>query len=124
MNNNLADKLEDFFKDPESLNMEQIEDFVHETLKIFDSLRGTLANGSVEDKKKALEDAQEMQVKLHQVAERAYKKLGMNEEQVKKVLSEGNFPKEQMKHLERAQQEINDYQNSTAAKNKSKGPKA
>ena len=117
MDNNLADKLEDFFKDPESLNMEQIEQFVHQTLKIFDSLRSSLTSGSVEDKEKALKQAQEIQTKLHQVAERAYKKLGLNEEQVLKVISEGNFPKEQMKHLEKAQQEINDYQKIIAAKN-------
>jgi dGTP triphosphohydrolase len=122
MNNNLADKLEEFFKNPESLTMEQIEQFVHETLKIFDSLRTTLTNGTDKEKQEALKQAQEMQTKLQQVAEKAYKKLGMNEEQVKKVLSEGNFPKEHMKHLEKAQQEINDFQNSTPGKNHPKHP--
>jgi hypothetical protein len=120
MNNNLADKLEDFFKDPQSLNMEQIEEFVHETLKMFDSLRGSLTNGTVEEKEAALKQAQEMQVKLQEVAKRAYDKLGMNEEQVNKVLTEGNFPKEQLKHLEKAQHEIDEYKKSVAAKNKTK----
>jgi hypothetical protein len=123
MNNNLADKLEEFFKHPESLKMEQIEQFVHETLKVFDSLRTTLTNGTVEEKQEALKQAQEMQTKLQQVAERAYKKLGMSEEQVKKMLAEGSFPKDQMKHLEKAQQEINDYQNSIPGKNKENRPK-
>jgi len=114
MDNNLANKLDEFFKNPESVNMEQIEQFVHETLKIFDSLRTTMMNGTAEEKQAALKQAQEMQTKLQQVAERAYNKLGMSEEQVQKMVSEGKFPKDQRSHLEKAQQEINDYQNSLA----------
>ena len=117
MNNKLIERIDDYFKDPQSLTMEQMEQFVHETLKFFDTLRVTLTSGTEEEKKEALKKAQEMQKKLQEVAQKAYQKLGMNQEQINKFLAEGSFPKEQMKHFQNAQHEIADYQ-KTVLKNK------
>ena len=114
--NNLLDKINEYFNDPKSMNMEQMEHFVHDTLKFFDTLRTKLTSGTEEEKEKALKEAQEMQSKLQEVAQKAYEKLGMNQEQIDKFLKQGHFPKEQMKHFNNAQEEIAEYQ-----KNLSKG---
>lgn len=109
MTNKLIDKMDDFFNDPHSLNMEKMEQFVHETLRFFDQLRTTLTTGTEEEKKEALKEAQEMQAKLQEVAKKAYDKLGMKPEEVEKLLAQGHFPKEQMKHFKNAQEEIAEY---------------
>jgi hypothetical protein len=118
MNNKLIAKIEGFFNDPSSLSMEEMEQFVHETLKFFDKLRNVMVNGTEEEKKEALKEAQEMQEKLQGFAQKAYEKTGMKPEDIAKFLSQGNVPKTDMNHFQNAQREIEDYQKSIQSRKK------
>jgi len=110
MQNNLLEKLDSLFSAQASMNMEQIEGFIHEVLKLFDDLRKTLVEGTEEEKKEALNIVQEVQSKLQILAQKAYEKIGMSEEEVKKFLASGHFPKADLHHFQQAQKEIEEYQ--------------
>lgn len=110
MNNPLIDKIEQLFSNPQSLTMPQIEAFVHETLKFFDSLKDKLSQGTEEEKQEALKEAQELQQKLQQHAQKAYTKIGMKEEDVKKYLAGVNFSPTDLQHFQNAEKEIQEFQ--------------
>ena len=93
--------LDDFFKNP---SPDQFEDFVHETLKTFDSLRETIQSGTEEEKAIAFETAQNMQEKLREFAEATYAKAGMTEADVQELLSQGKYPT-----AEKALREIKEF---------------
>lgn len=116
MNNPIIDKIESMFNKSQNLTMPQVEEFVHEVLKFFDSLRDKLTTGSEEEKKEALNEAQEMQQKLQLVATKAYEKLGMSESEIKKYLEQGNLPLEEMKHFHNAEKEIQEFQKNIGKK--------
>lgn len=116
MNNSIIEKIDSMFNNSQSLNMGQIEEFVHEVLKFFDTLKTRLSQGSDEEKQQALKEAQEMQQKLQQYAQKAYEKIGMDENEIKKYLEQGRFPAEEMKHFRNAEQEIHDFQKNLEAK--------
>jgi hypothetical protein len=109
MSNPLIDKIEELFSKPQELSMPQIEQFVHDTLKFFDSLKETLSNGTEEEKKEALKEAQEMQHTLQKHAHKAYAKMGMSEEEVKKYLAGVNFSPSDLQHFKNAEKEIQDF---------------
>lgn len=109
MDKNLLDKIDDLFKNPQSLSMQQLEEFVHEVLKFFDALRTKMTTGTEEEKNEALKEAQEMQQKLQQYAQKAYEKLGMSESDIQKYLAQGKFLPEDMKHFHNAEKEINEF---------------
>ena len=115
MNNPIIDKIESMFNKSQNLTMPQVEEFVHEVLRFFDTLRDTLTKGSEDEKKEALKEAQEMQQKLQLVATKAYEKLGMSESEIKKYLEQGNFPPEEIKHFRNAEKEIQDFKKNIGA---------
>lgn len=110
MNRDLINKIESLFSNPQELTMGQIEQFVHDTLKFFDGLKERLQGGSEEDKQEALKEAQEVQQLLQKHAQKAYSKIGMNEEQVKKYLSGVNFSSSDKEHFQNAEKEISEFQ--------------
>ncbi len=116
MNNPIIDKIESMFNKSQTLTMTQVEEFVHEVLKFFDTLRDKLTTGSEDEKKEALKEAQEMQQKLQLVASKAYEKLGMSEAEIKKYLEQGTLPLEEMKHFRNAEKEIQDFQKNLGKK--------
>lgn len=110
MNENLLKKLDDITNDPGGLSLEQMEQFVHEMLGVFDTLRFTLSNGNEEEKKKAIQTAYDIQDKLQLLAKKASEKVGLSGEDIKKFLSTGAFPQQELKIFQNAQQEMKDYQ--------------
>jgi hypothetical protein len=116
MNNTIIEKIESMFNNSQTLNMAQVEEFVHEVLKFFDTLKTRLAQGSDEDKKAAIKEAQEMQQKLQQYAQKAYEKTGMKEMDIKKYLEQGSFPPEALKHFQNAEKEIQEFKKSSGVK--------
>lgn len=109
MTNPLIEKLEALSLNNKSLSMQQIEDFVHETLKFFDRLRTTLTTGSPEEKEKAMKESQELQEHLQAFTAKIYEQTGMSEEDITKFLAKGNLSSPDMKHFQNAQQEIDEY---------------
>lgn len=118
MTNPLIEKLESFSSNPSGLSMQQIEDFVHETLKFFDRLRTTLTTGSPEEKEDALKESQELQEHLQTFTKKIYAQTGMSENEISKFLEKSKFPSSDMKHFKNAQQEIDDYREKLATERK------
>ena len=120
MDNKLTKKLDEFFKNPASLSMAQMEEFIHETIKFFDKVRTTMETGTEEEKKAAIKESQELQEKLQKYSKQAYEKTGMSEEEVKKFLEKGNFPAADFRLFQNAQKEINDFREKATQKPKPK----
>lgn len=115
MTNNLTKKLDEFFKNPITLSMAQMEEFIHETIKFFDHVRTTMETGTEEEKKAAIKESQELQEKLQKYSKQAYEKTGMSEEEVKKFLEKGNFPATDFRLFKNAQKEIDEFREKKAA---------
>ena len=120
MTNNLTKKLDEFFKNPATLSMAQMEEFIHETIKFFDHVRTIMETGSEEEKKAAIKESQELQEKLQKYSKQAYEKTGMSEEEVKKFLEKGNFPATDFRLFKNAQKEIDEFREKKAPKPKMK----
>lgn len=110
MNENSLKKLDEITAHPGWLPIGQMEQFVHEMLGVFDTLRFTLSNGNEREKKKAMQTAYDIQEKLQLLANKGSEKLGLSGEDIKKYLSTGTFPQHELKIFQNAQQEMNDYQ--------------
>jgi hypothetical protein len=107
---NVLEKFDALFKDAEDLTIPQLESFVHEVLKFFETLRTTLISGTNEEKKEALEIATKLQKKLEDLSQKAYQKSGMNPDQISSFLSNSqNFSPEEWKTFTNVENEIGEY---------------
>jgi hypothetical protein len=120
MDNNLTKKLDEFFKNPTALNMAQMEEFIHETIKFFDHIRTTMETGTEEEKKEAIKESQELQEKLQRYSKKAYERTGMSEEEIKKFLEKGNFPAADFRLYKNAEREIDEFREKSSSKPKTK----
>jgi hypothetical protein len=118
MQNPLIEKLEALSLNNKSLSMQQVEEFVHETIKFFDRLRTTMTNGTPEEKEKALKESHKLQEHLQAFSSKIFEQTGMSEKDIQKFLAKGNFAAPDMRHFQAAQQEINDYREKIASDKK------
>lgn len=115
MSGKLSDKFEDFFKRldelTESKSVAHMDTFVHEALKLFETIRLRLISENEEERQEAMQMAQKLQEKLMEHSQKAFQATGMNEEHLKNFLNQPeNFNQNEWKVLEKAQKEISDYQ--------------
>ena len=118
MLNPLIEKLQALSLNNQSLSMQQIEEFVHETIKFFDQLRTTMTTGTPEEKEKALKESQQLQEHLQAFTAKIYEQTGMSEDDIKKFLAKSSLASPEMKHFQNAQQEIDEYREKIASDKK------
>lgn len=104
-------KLDELFNSKE-LSMEKMEEFAHETIKFFESLKDSFLSGNEDKKKQSLEMAEKMQRKLQAYAQATYEKLGLNEDAIKELIDPSNFTEEEWKSLQKTEKELHDFQHS------------
>lgn len=110
LNLNSIEKFEDLFGDLDSIESEKIEEFVQETLKIFESIRETIKSSNQEERTKALEVAMHLQKKLEFLAEKSLKKTGLTHEGLNDFVSNtGNLSSQEREVLENSENAIRDY---------------
>jgi len=113
MTNNALEKFEALFKDFDSLSMDKIEQLVHESLKFFEALKEKLQSPNEEERKEAQQIALEIQKKLEEQAEKAFKATGLTRSELDAFLStQQNFTNEEWNTLERTQKELSEYNTS------------
>lgn len=111
MKKTILEKFDEIFSDIKNLNAEKLQTLVHESLKFFDDLKRALESPNEEEKNEALQIAQELQKKLEEQAQKAYKASGMTKEQIAKFTeNSNNFSKEEWDSFKKAKEELFDFQ--------------
>lgn len=112
MKKTILEKADELIQTGQSLNVNTIETFVHETLKFFEELRTILINGSPEEKKEALEVSRQLQEKLQSYAQNAYAAMGKTPEEANNLLQARNFSDNEWNTFQNIQKEIDDYKHT------------
>jgi hypothetical protein len=111
MKQKILEKFDEIFSDINNLNAEKLEMLVHESLKFFDDLKIAMESPNEEEKQEAIKIATELQKKLEEQAERAFKASGMTKEQIASFTSDpSNFSKEEWDSFKKAKTELFDFQ--------------
>ncbi len=111
MKTKILEKFDEIFSDMEKLNAEKLEKLVHESLKFFDDLKAALESSNEEEKKEAMSIAQELQKRLEEQAEKAYRASGMTKEEISAFTENANnFTKEEWESFKKAKEELFDFQ--------------
>jgi hypothetical protein len=111
MKTKILEKFDEIFSDLNNLSPEKLETLVHESLKFFDDLKVALDSPNEEEKKEALKIAQQLQKKLEEQAEKAYKASGMTKEQISAFMENpANFSQEEWAAFQSAKTELFDFQ--------------
>ncbi len=106
--------LDEIFKNPEKIDMSELEKLLFETLKFFDSIRERMTSNNAEDREKAMQEAVQMQEKLNQVTEKIYEKTGLTKEKAKQILSNpANFKREDWETMKSIEKELDQFQKNT-----------
>jgi hypothetical protein len=107
---NILEKLDELFGGSETPNMAKLETLIAETLKFFEYIRHQMQSGNEEDRKAAVELAQQLQHKLEGLADKSLAASGMSREQLYSFLANSkNFTGDEWNRFKAAEQEIQDY---------------
>lgn len=124
MKSDILEKIDSLFGNMENLSMDKVEGLVHETLKFFEYLRNALTSNDEKERTEAMEVAKELQKKLEEQAEKAYKAAGLSPEEIQRMMKNpSNFLPEDWNVFEKVQKEISDYQKEAIPPVEEKGEK-
>lgn len=115
----------EFFKNADSIKMEDMKETLEETIRFSEKLKDRLINGTKEEKEELHEFLQEMQAKIEEEKNKLFQKIGVSEEDLKAFISnKENFSEEEwgamqdMKHY--VQETIEPEKNKPKKINRSK----
>lgn len=107
MKNEITQKIEALTNSLEKPDLKQTEALIAETLKYFEYIREKLQSPDEEDRKAALEEIQEVQKKLEELAQKALKIAGINPEQMAKFIGNpNNFSPDDWSKIKHIQENI------------------
>ncbi len=111
MKNNIQ-KLEELFKNISHLSPEQVEDVVHQFVKVFEQLVTQMQTGSEKDKEEAFAQAESLRNTLEAQAEKILEQSGFSYKEIQEYASnKENFSEEEWKSMQAAKKELEEYQN-------------
>lgn len=111
MKNNI-EKLEDLFKNISTLSPEQVEDVVHQFVKVFEQLVTKMQTGSEKDKEEAFAQAESLRNTLEAQASKILEDSGFSYKEIQEYASnKENFSEEEWKAMQAAKAELEEYQN-------------
>jgi hypothetical protein len=107
--------MDELFANFEKIDMNKLDNFLHQILKLFDDIQIKLKSTDEKDKAEALELAQILQEKLGTLAERAFAASGLSKEKIEQVLSNpANFKPQDWDTFKKIEQEMSDYKQNLA----------
>ncbi len=108
----ILEKIEEFTGNFEKPDLSKMEELITEILKFFEYSREKLQATDEADRKAALQDLQDIQKKLDELAKKALEKAGITQDQLSSFMANPqNFlPKDQDK-IQKIQREIQSTQN-------------
>lgn len=116
------EKFESIFSDVDNFTPENMESLVDESLKMFKDLQEKLESGDPKVQEKALETTIELKRRLEDQAKSIYETTKMNEKQLDEFMKNPqNFDKKEWASLEKAQEDLKDYQKELRKTGKHEG---
>jgi hypothetical protein len=111
----LIESMDDLFANFEKIDMNKLDNFLHQILKLFDDIQVKLKSTDEKDKAEALELAQILQDKLGNLAERAFAASGLSKDKIEQVLSNpANFKPQDWETFKKIEQEMSEYKQNLA----------
>jgi adenylosuccinate lyase len=108
MKKDILHKINALLKDKENIPIEKLEELVQEMLEFFQDISEVLNEGTGEEKKEAVGLMFEIQEKFRELGEAVAKKMGLNSDQIQKMLNPKDFFPEQWKNIENIKKEMED----------------
>ncbi len=118
MNKKLTKKIENSLRQIESINVNELESFVSNTIQIIEELRTVMETGSLKDQKEANHLLVQMQRKFQEILDKNYSLFGFTPKKLESILQPSNYSKEEWAMYQRSQSEIERYKNKLSKEQK------
>ena len=113
MSSSFAQKIEDFFSNPDQFNPENMESFVQETISFFMDLQSKISSPDEKDREAAKKTAEEIKAKLEGQVQKLCESLGMSsQEMTQHINTAAHFSPKDWQALQNAKTEIEKYKES------------
>ena len=110
MSNELMEKIQEIFGNPEKFSPEKMEGLIHETLRFFNTLRQKLESPNEKEREEALNIANTLKTKLEEQALALCQTAGMDPKTLENYINEpANFSSAEWQAMSQAKANLNDY---------------
>lgn len=110
-NNNILDKVDELFENFETVDFQKLEVLIKQVIGFLEQLKFKLLSDDEQEKKEAIELAQQLQKKLNALAEKAFSKTSMTKEQIAEFLATTtNFAPQEWNRLQDMEKNIGTFQ--------------
>ena len=112
-----TDKLKSLFENFDEVTPDSLQNLIGESIKVFEDIVSKLNSPDEEERKKALQQAEELRDTLEKQAQTALDKAGLDKSAVNKFINNpDNFSPEEWEAIQGAKKEISSYEDDLTSK--------